>query len=94
MYLLFKLLELNYFQIFHVLFFKGRVETPADSLFTYSGSLAYNKFHDQKENIHTWMQFVPWYDWNDPNWKFPTKATFRLEITAIAEFNISRLAWE
>ena len=57
---------------------KWRVETPADSLFTYSGSLAYNKFHDQKENIHTWMQFVPWYTWNEPDWKFPTKATFRL----------------
>ncbi len=55
----------------------GRVETPADSLFTYSGSYAYNKFHDQKENIHTWMQFVPWYRWDDPNWRFPNRAGFR-----------------
>jgi hypothetical protein len=56
--------------------FAGRIEQPADSLFTYSGSMAYNKFHDQKENIHTWMQFVPWYKWDDPMWKFPNKATF------------------
>lgn len=55
---------------------KWRVEQPADSLFTYSGSLAYNKFHDQKENIHTWMQFVPWYKWDEPSFKFPTKLPF------------------
>jgi hypothetical protein len=50
------------------------VELSADSLFTYSGSYAYNKFHDQKENIHSWMQFVPWYSYTD--WKFPTKVPF------------------
>lgn len=22
------------------------------------------------------MQFVPWYRWDDPNWRFPTKAPF------------------
>jgi hypothetical protein len=55
---------------------KWRIEQPADSLFTYSGSLAYNKFHDQKENIHTWMQFVPWYSYDDPNFKFPTRVPF------------------
>jgi hypothetical protein len=49
---------------------KGRVELAEDSLFTYSGSLAFGKFHDQKENIHSWMQFVPWLNWQD--WKFPT----------------------
>jgi len=51
---------------------KWRLEQPTDSLFTYSGSLAFNKFHDQKENMHSWMKFVPWYTWDDPNWKFPT----------------------
>ena len=49
---------------------------PEDSLFTYSGSLDYNKFHDQRPNIHKWMQFVPWYAWDEPNFKFPTRLPF------------------
>lgn len=65
---------------------KWRIEQPADSLFTYSGSLAFNKFHDQKENIHTWMQFVPWYSWNEPNFKFPTKLPFtESEMLAVCD---------
>jgi hypothetical protein len=67
------LLRFYYFE----LLFLGRVEYPKDSFFTYSGSYAFDKFHDRKEFTHTWMQFLPWYKWNDPNFKFPTRANFR-----------------
>ena len=52
------------------------MELPADSLFTYSGSLAFDKFHDQKPNTHAWMKFQPWFKWDEPNWRFPTRANF------------------
>jgi hypothetical protein len=62
---------------YHFLNFIGRIEYEKDSFFTYNGSYAFNKFHDRKEFTHTWMQFVPWYRWNDQKFKFPTKVPFR-----------------